>query len=395
MRPSSFFSSSSSSSTTTTTTTTASPSFDGKTYNNNSKNGSQGCLTGVLRRLLCLSSLPAYPRDHFKEEEKQPLVSVRLQCVEEANSLDAFTSPGVVARLMGLESRPHITEESPNSIGRSQSMNSIHSSTTLKSIQERHRHVKSFREIPSYLELEDESFFIMSFEKAGEIWQGMKSDMNSGEKKPKKKAICKNNFREIVPEQNKENQDANKVSKCQKHPSNVLKNSCQKPYVVFELVDSDHKGRGRTRRKKTKSEVTKLETDCDPKDLSPNSILDFAEFPPEPDPDAPDSGQVSRLANSKFRRTLSEELENYRKSEKRRLIRNDYDPKRSKEKWIEVCQLVERETSQSNWIFKEILKADDFQEIERYLALQILDQMLAELLNNLLEIPMKYFDPPP
>ncbi|KAL2507854.1 uncharacterized protein Fot_31501 [Forsythia ovata] len=217
MRPSSFFSSSSSSSTTTTTTT--SPSFDGKTYNNNSKNGSPGCLTGVLRRFLCLSSLPACHRDHFKEEEKQPLVSDRLQCVEEANSLDAFTSPGVVARLMGLESRPHITEESPNSIGRSQSMNSIHSSTTLKSIQERHRHVKSFREIPRYLELEDESFFIISFENAGEIWQGMKSDMNSGEKKPKKKAICKNNCREIVQEQNKENQDANKVSKCQKHPS--------------------------------------------------------------------------------------------------------------------------------------------------------------------------------
>lgn len=77
------------------------------------------------------------------------------------------------------------------------------------------------------------------------------------------------------------------------------------------------------------------------------------------------------------------------------MIRDDYDP-RNKEKWDVICQLVERETLQSNWIFKEILKeADDFQEIGRYLGQQILDQLLAELLNNLLDIPMKNFDLPP
>lgn len=303
MRPSSFFSSSSSSSSSSVTTATAtSPSVNGKAYN--SKNGSPGCLTGVLRRLLCLNSLPTYPRDHFKEEEKQPLVSDKLQCVEAANYLDDFNTPGVVARLMGLESRPHIMEKSLNSTGRSQSMNAIQSLTKLKSIQGRHKHGKSLREISSYKELEDESFFIISFESAGEIWQGMKSDMNSGQKKQTKKAICKNSSRE---KQNKENQDANKVSKGQKQgnsidsekiysnykvsePIDVLTNSCQKSYLVFELVDSNHKGRGRTRRKKVKSEVTKLETGCDSKDSSPNSVLDFAEFPSEPDPDDRDSG---------------------------------------------------------------------------------------------------------
>lgn len=97
-------------------------------------------------------------------------------------------------------------------------------------------------------------------------------------------------------------------------------------------------------------------------------------------------------ANLKFQRTLAEDLENHRKAEKRRLIRDDYDPK-SKEKWDEICQLVERETLQSNWIFKGTLKeADDFQEIGGYLGLQIFDQLLAELLNNLHEIPRKKFD---
>ncbi|CAI9761386.1 unnamed protein product [Fraxinus pennsylvanica] len=414
MRTSSFFwsSSSSSSSFAATATTTTSPSVDGKAYN--SKNGSPGCLMGVLRRLLCLNSLPTHPRNHFKEEEKQPLVSDKLQFVEEANYPEDFNTPGVVARLMGLESRPHITEKSPNSIGRSQSMNAIHSLTNLKSIQGSRRHVKSFREISSYKELEDESFFIISFENAGEIWQGMKSDTNSCEKKQRKKAICKNNSREIMQEQNKENQDANKVPKGQKQdnfidsekiysdcevrdPCNVLKNSCQKSYLVYELVDSAHKGRGRTRIKKAKSKVTKLGTGCDSNDSSPNSVLvlDLAEVPLEPDPDSPNSvGKVSSSANSKSR-TLSEELENYRKAEKRRLIRDDYDTKRSKEKWDEVCQLVERETSQSNWIFKEILKeAEDFEAIGRYLGLQILDGLLAELLSNL-EIPMKSLDLPP
>lgn len=300
MRPSSFFSSSSSSSSSSATTTTiTSPSVDGKAYN--SKNGSPGCLTGILRRLLCLNSLPTYPRDHFKEEEKQPLVSDELQCVEAANYPDDFNTPGVVARLMGLESRPHIMEKSPNSIGRSKSMNAIQSLTKLKSIQGRHQHGQSFREISSYKELEDESFFIISFESAGEIWQGM----NSGQKKQTKKDICKNSS---IEKQNKENHDANKVLKGQKQgnsinseeiysnykvsePSNVLKNSCQKSYLVFELVDSNHKGRGRRRRrKKVKSEATKLETGYDSKDSSPNSVLDFAEFPSEPDPDAPDSG---------------------------------------------------------------------------------------------------------
>ena len=118
---------------------------------------------------------------------------------------------------------------------------------------------------------------------------------------------------------------------------------------------------------------------------------------------------LSRLTNSKSRRTLTEELENYRKlnhqyvdksltsnaSGKSRtrsegkcveLRKNDRGRQNnSANMWGEICELAEKDTIRSNWIplSKEIQKFEGYREISGEFEIQIFEELLGELVDQL------------
>lgn len=258
----------------------------------------------------------------------------KLQCAKVEEKIEGSAAPSIVARLMGLEFFPQIdfsaTQKSPNSIARSRSMNSVDLMKELKSIQEKHRRVKSFREIPTFVELQDEDFFILSFENADEIGKlGAKSrkvEMCSVQKQTKQSinggnSKSKNSKRrESVYEKNKENLVTRTVSNENpdgainsrkasqvvvraddtklKDSSNILRStnsSCQNSFAEKEAAKLakpiNHKPEtelqlGRRRMKKRKDDclpVKKIETESDSENSSPSSVLDIMKFPGDPE----------------------------------------------------------------------------------------------------------------
>ena len=328
-----FFSSSPSFSSSSSTTTT---SFD--TNMCNSKSATAGCLAGILRRILCSGNLPTHPSDQIKEADS--VVCDKDQELKAKENIETFTTtPGLVARLMGLESMPEtnlLDDSNPNSISRSRSMNSVDHLVGFDQMQGQHRRVKStlsFREMPTFLELENENFLILSFENGGESKElrskGRKSELGFGEYKQRRSGRSKNreNRTERVSEKNKKknnnkgDHEANKKAlindlnvneKLSKRISDSepieqvynngkdstitmspTKNSYEKPHVASEAVKMSkpinhnevfNKGKPRRRRKKTSPCLVQMvESDCSSEDSSPVSVLEFDHFLVDPE----------------------------------------------------------------------------------------------------------------
>ncbi|KAK7390371.1 hypothetical protein VNO78_25676 [Psophocarpus tetragonolobus] len=119
----------------------------------------QGCFPSLLRVLLCATngtSPPVHPSDHFTEsEEKENEHSTKEAMVVNDGS---STTPGVVARLMGLDSLPKtkfvVKCGTPDSAPRSRSVNFVDYLLEFDTSNVNHRRVKtssSFREVPSLL----------------------------------------------------------------------------------------------------------------------------------------------------------------------------------------------------------------------------------------------------
>jgi hypothetical protein len=332
-------SSSSSSSSPSFSSSSSSASFDVNMCN--SKSAAAGCLAGILRRILCSGNLPTHPSDQIREADsvvcdKDQELKAAKECIER---FEASASPGIVARLMGLDSTPEINNllherSKPNSISRSRSMNSADQLAGLDSMQGQHRRVKStlsFREMPTFLELENENFLTLSFETGGENKEfrskGKKSEKGFGELKQRRAERCKNgeNRAERVSEKKKKKktnnnkgcQEANKKvlndlnepekqskrisdngkSKGSSITRSLSKNSHEKPYGSPEAVKTSkpvkHKevfhGRKLSERKKTSlCVVQNTESECSSEDSSPVSVLDFGHF--LTDPEIPISG---------------------------------------------------------------------------------------------------------
>lgn len=298
----------------------------------NSKSATAGCLAGILRRILCSGNLPTHPSDQIREADS--VVCDKDQELKAAKEIiDRFetaATPGIVARLMGLESMPEIdnllnARSNPNSISRSRSMNSADHLAGFDPMQGQHRRVKStlsFRETPTFLELDNENFLILSFETGDEHKElrskGKKSETGFGELKPRRAERRKNmeNRAERVSEKKNNNNkgcqeakkkvlnDLNEPEKQSKRISDngkskgssitrsPSKNSHEKPYGSPEAVKTpkpvNHKevfnGRKLSKRKKTSlCVVQKTESECSSEDSSPVSVLDFGHFLTDPE----------------------------------------------------------------------------------------------------------------
>ena len=183
-----------------------------------SKGATASCLTGLLRRILCSRSLPTHPSDQITETSSILCDSRHQELIGPNEKLETTAAtPGVVARLMGLESFPETSsvdmKVGANSISRSRSMNSMEFRGEHDQIQGQHRRVKStlsFREMPTFLEVENKEYFVLSFENIGGESKKVRSkerkcEVGSGELKEKRreKSNRKENRRERVVESEK------------------------------------------------------------------------------------------------------------------------------------------------------------------------------------------------
>lgn len=263
-----------------------------------------GCIHGILRRFLCFNTtLQTHPSDHFNAEPAIPCRS-REDAESDSGEVSAAT-PGLVARLMGLDSMPMVNHKDLNFVRRTKSMDSLRD---VELVQMKHRHVKStlsFRDAPTFLELEDEEFFILSFE-----GRGKNKDLRSKTRK------CDLGFSEIKNgdknqsrQSDKENQETYYVSgNNSKHLRTVLchnkdcqQNSCSPEIVMQQIkkpINKVETNGGRLRKKKKDqncSPVKKVETECDSENTSPVSVLEFSELPIEFE--VPSAGEFQQFSS--------------------------------------------------------------------------------------------------
>ncbi|GFS39265.1 hypothetical protein Acr_00g0061990 [Actinidia rufa] len=381
-----FLSSSSSSAASTTTAATAS------------------CLDGLLRRLLCYNSFPTHPSDQIKDLDLNSLDFDKFGCLETEERIGDVANPGIVARLMGLESIPRIgidfanTQMARKSIERSQSMN-YDSWREKEAVQgQQHRRAKtalSFRELPAFLE--NEEFFILSFENLGKNKEfgsrGSRSEMGSAKLKRRKAERCRRKA-----EEEKEKLSPNKVVSNEKligrinhklsqevandsetqdlsdvpHPTNNCnRNSHSTREAAEELRPMNRKNEGKQRKEKEESVFTAKK-------------------------DETETEEDTRLTSSSSRRKLSAELENFSDIQRKNNFEGKCQGSRKKifqrenyeEACGKICKMVEGEMMESNWAYREWWKLED---IGAVFEQQIVEELMNEFAEQLLETSHKNF----
>ncbi|KAK6943140.1 DUF3741-associated sequence motif [Dillenia turbinata] len=199
--------------------------------NSESENSTMKCFSGILRRLLCTGSLPTHPSDQIiaEPDQKKPHRPNEDLKSEEAKA-DSFVSPpGIVARLMGLESLPDSNWvvsnnlKTPHSIERSRSVNSLDLLQEFDLKEAQHRRLRtsvSFREeLPAFLQQQNGDYFVMRLKNAEEKTEMSKWEMCLQEQ-PQKSMKSKSGGpnlrkkeREVVEKKKESNQNEMKKKK--------------------------------------------------------------------------------------------------------------------------------------------------------------------------------------
>ncbi|XVF31987.1 hypothetical protein REPUB_Repub17cG0042900 [Reevesia pubescens] len=271
-----------------------------------SKNATGGCLAKILRRIVYSYSLPIYPFDHLTEANSSLAIYTKKLEFTIMDKLASKVTPGIVARLMRLDFLLDISllkrQVNPNSITRSRLMNSVDykQQDIDHSIQGKHRRVKStlsFRDMLTYLELENKEFFVLSFEKGSEKKElrsiGRKCKGGDGELKQRKKKNEEDdqehaNSKRVLNVLNEEKLNRRIVDKPKEEVAKCNDFFLEKPIMIIKgqecskCVDKKAMLDGaklRKKRKKIKHHIAKnVEPVCSSEDSSLVSVLDFDQF---------------------------------------------------------------------------------------------------------------------
>ncbi|CAK7343910.1 unnamed protein product [Dovyalis caffra] len=141
-------------------------------HNAGSGSRSSGCFSGIVRLILCKGSHQTHPSDQIPE----PITTELFNHVKKDSRMGGAnveapvcTAPGVVARLMGLESLPDTNwvpkgRGTPDSVTRSRSVNFMDYLLQLDLAQAQHRRVRtsvSFREVPALINQENHDVYVL------------------------------------------------------------------------------------------------------------------------------------------------------------------------------------------------------------------------------------------
>ncbi|XP_050236877.1 uncharacterized protein LOC126686718 [Mercurialis annua] len=313
---------------------------------------SPSCLSAIFCRLFCSRALPTHPSDIHQQHSTKSF--------DVPHQAAASSPPGIVARLMGLET--NFTEVSANSISRSKSLNFVEFSD-----QKHHTRAKSSTfaplGMPTFLELENEEFFILSFEKRGDWKETRDTRRKSKEFRAKRNKENKNENVQLKKKEDKEDimnndkeqltvvdQEIGKIEDSAK-ASLPLRELCRMTTAKQDWINCKEMKKKRRHGRRLKSEEEE-EEECSSEESSPVSVLDFDPFvvPTKSEEDG------------SSRRKLSSALEDSNSKRREAAYHNDN----------QVVEFI--------WRHKMIREFQDFEEITAEIELQIFNELLEELL---------------
>jgi len=183
------------------------------------ENSRNGCFSSFLKVLLCArneTSPPIYPSENVEEKE-----TIHHK---KDKHFDDSVAPGVVARLMGLDSLPStkrvVKGTTLDSVPRSKSVNFVDYLLEFDQNMGSHRRVKtsaSFREVPSMVERQKSFLFVLDL------------DDKKGKVQEENGANLRRKSKEIVRVKKEKNQGKNKkISKLKDEPRRVPFSSSSK-----------------------------------------------------------------------------------------------------------------------------------------------------------------------
>ncbi|KAA8517785.1 hypothetical protein F0562_015254 [Nyssa sinensis] len=408
----------------------------------NSHKPTSKCFSGILRRFQCTGSLPTYPSDHIIESDtiRFHFPGKESKTVAKTTQAPSTPSPGIVARLMGLDTLPDINwvprETTLDSILRSRSVNFVDYLPEFNLTQAQHRQVRtsvSFREVPTFLHQQNQDCYVLCFEKAVAKNNDMrvnegKSKKSSEEVKLKKSDGSRNkeNISERVPVKKKSEAKENKKKACKgmdKRKStsvstessskvgNVLahapkKDVCRKPPATLKARDQANPinrkqvsvGSNFTKKKKKQQASKKEVPECNTENSSPISFFEFLTHLEAPiseetrlmglnrrakssskicNCDYPSPNIVSTL-NADDDHELGTINNKAEKSVKIQEIEEYYT-----QLLCEICRLTEEDMKESNWVTPKVLKFEDFEEICMEFGQQILELLVKQVVDEL------------
>ncbi|VVB16482.1 unnamed protein product [Arabis nemorensis] len=351
-----------------------------------SKTQTFGCVSLILQRFLC-SGTSTYPSDQITEPGFE---SSDFSSEPPGAGGD---EPGAVARLMDLDSIPVKTRV----VSRSRSVNCVDYVNDERRVKSTSLDLCQFQE---YVELEDDHFFILSFEKDrnekgfGELKQLGTRECNKRRESRKNQSETENQTRNEGKENNinitnvspgRERLDVGELKPSRKEKrkrrrkrreiklrQNIEKENLIKRYSRWSR-DGDLLANCEVRSTKDEEECGS----CD--DSSPVSVLDydrFADVRVTPEPENSSRRRLySELESSKRNETIQED----RISRESEVRLHDYQ-----EMWLMICRLTVSEIKESKWVYGKASNLEDLEGIiSEDIVSNILDQLLEETITTL------------
>ncbi|KAM2566873.1 hypothetical protein TB1_009322 [Malus domestica] len=402
----------------------------------NSVHQNSGCFNIILRRLLCNGSVPTHPSDQISDSNTTQLAKPpRKQNPDPKIQSSASVTPGIVARLMGLDSLPETNwvSRGPDLVSRSRSLSFADYLMDFDSNDHQnhqHRRVRtsvSFREVPEVMNRQKSShdFVVVYLDNVGEKSKEVgskvkKSELSFGElRQGKKEQRNKNKEKnresgEIMKEKKKEKivmikQNKNicrlkdeprrdfgaKSSKGSKNgganlkgerENIAMKKTTQKKKVVVEP-------RIKKRKQKIEAEKEKVAADfhgSSENDTSVASVLGIDDILIEHE--AWLSGySIPMDLNSKVKPSPKAPFSD--RSEVNAAKRKDFEPIKEEETRdyaellaSKIQNWIEEDLKESNWVAKNAVGFEGFEEICEEFEGRILDMLVHQTIDECIEI---------
>ncbi|PKU86408.1 uncharacterized protein LOC110105026 [Dendrobium catenatum] len=335
-----------------------------------------GCISGVLHRILCRNLRDKRFTDKDEVFDWRKVEQGKSEAVMSANS-----SPGIVARLMGLESMPAFPYAQPETISRTRSANSAESWKGPGLLCEQRsgsagselRKSQSFREVRSYLRKESEEFLVLSFgdyDESDELELSTKKMDFGFEQYGKKESRGE---RKLVEKRSRNKSMVNSAEI--NHTDAKSFSASEKGMMPNEITE-----RSSSCRKKISFGHVEMEMECSSQNSSPISVLDL---PLDAEADciaSPDSSTSvckipvlkSEEKDSRKKASLAVENES-KKASKCGLVVQDLS-----DILAHICRLGEDDLHNSKWVKAKMDKSEEAEEIGFVVGQDIFEILMNE-----------------
>ncbi|THU46356.1 hypothetical protein C4D60_Mb09t04080 [Musa balbisiana] len=369
----------------------------------NSDAAGVGCLSGVVRRLLC-ASLRSNVHGDCSADDGVGSSSLGTEWIvmQKKKKKKPPATPCIVARLMGLDSMPVFPYTPPETVTHSRSTNSVESwpgflCSERSSGAAQIRTPSSFREAPTYLRQENDDFLVMSFTpedkarsimvKAGDSRERKKGGKNNGTKKETRRTEQRSRVagkqiqKENVPQRKHSSgkgsamSSPNKACRTTKSGGSNIKPAKQK-----ETPLTDERGR-----RKSRAGCSSLSFNSP---HSGNSITGSLFPSANAEDERKQTSKLEKLnytspschpeTTSRDRGTDLSSEPRTKKSSKAELASLEWS-----QIWEKTCLLTEEDLRDSTWTSREIWRSVEAGEIGAVVALEMLDLVLMETVSQM------------